>query len=115
MLEPGDRLSGEAFFCDRELTDYVSFPVNLYTPIQPMFRTNTGRSMASRDGPAWSATLDGSDIMCVVPTVKVHTPKQLVFDDTLQRVGVLHRRSAKASACIDIMETPTRSWFRTGP
>ncbi|GKZ32862.1 hypothetical protein AbraIFM66950_002506 [Aspergillus brasiliensis] len=51
-----------------------------------IFWTNMGRSTSTHDGSVHSATLDGQDICTLLPAGKVHTPKQLVVDDTTQNV-----------------------------
>ncbi|GLB06634.1 hypothetical protein AtubIFM57258_001945 [Aspergillus tubingensis] len=51
-----------------------------------IFWTNMGQSTSTHDGSVHSATLDGQDICTLLPAGAVHTPKQLVVDDTTQHV-----------------------------
>ncbi|EAU33264.1 hypothetical protein ATEG_06720 [Aspergillus terreus NIH2624] len=51
-----------------------------------IFWTNMGRAMSTHDGSVHSATLDGGDVRTLLPVGTVHTPKQLVVDDTTQHV-----------------------------
>ena len=51
-----------------------------------MFWTNMGRSTSTCDGSVHSARLDGSDVQTIIPSGAVHTPKQLIVDETTSRV-----------------------------
>lgn len=51
-----------------------------------MFWTNMGRHTSTYDGSVHSAKLDGTDIQTLIPAGGVHTPKQLVVDESHKKV-----------------------------
>ncbi|GKZ90253.1 hypothetical protein AnigIFM59636_001933 [Aspergillus niger] len=60
--------------------------IDVSQTIGRIFWTNMGQSTSTHDGSVHSATLDGQDICTLLPAGAVHTPKQLVVDDTTQHV-----------------------------
>ncbi|KAJ5674210.1 Dehydrogenase multihelical [Penicillium macrosclerotiorum] len=60
--------------------------VDVSLETQRIFWTNMGRSTASRDGSVWSANMDGSQIRCLIPQGKTHTPKQISVIDSRKQV-----------------------------
>lgn len=53
---------------------------------QRIFWTNMGHSTAACDGSVWTANLDGSEIRCLIPEGKVHTPKQIAVVDSRKQM-----------------------------
>lgn len=66
---------------------------------QRIFWTNMGRSTASCDGSVWSANLDGSDVKCLVPQGKVHTPKQIAALESRQEIYFSDREGTSIHRC----------------
>lgn len=66
---------------------------------QRIFWTNMGRSTAACDGSVWSANLDGSDVRCLVPQGKVHTPKQIAALESRQEVYFTDREGTSVHRC----------------
>ncbi|KAJ5590015.1 Dehydrogenase multihelical [Penicillium hetheringtonii] len=66
---------------------------------QRIFWTNMGRSTAVCDGSVWSANLDGSDVRCLVPQGKVHTPKQIAALESRQEVYFADREGTSVHRC----------------
>ncbi|KAJ5779100.1 Dehydrogenase multihelical [Penicillium paradoxum] len=64
-----------------------------------IFWTNMGHSTASCDGSVWSADLDGSNVKCMVPAGKVHTPKQLVAIESRQQIYFCDREGTGIHRC----------------
>lgn len=64
-----------------------------------MFWTNMGHATSTHDGSVHSANLDGSDIRTIIPSGAVHTPKQLVVDDTNQHVYFCDREGMGVHRC----------------
>ncbi|RFU23880.1 hypothetical protein B7463_g12460, partial [Scytalidium lignicola] len=52
-----------------------------------MFWTNMGRHTSTFDGSVLSAKLDGSNVKTLIEPGKVHTPKQLVVDESSLKTG----------------------------
>ncbi|KAK4031512.1 hypothetical protein C8A01DRAFT_21273 [Parachaetomium inaequale] len=51
-----------------------------------LFWTNMGAATSTHDGSVHSARLDGSDVQTLLPSGRVHTPKQLVVDEPAGKV-----------------------------
>ncbi|KAJ5912666.1 Dehydrogenase multihelical [Penicillium tannophilum] len=66
---------------------------------QRIFWTNMGHSTAACDGSVWSASIDGSEKKCLVPTGKVHTPKQLVTCEARKQVYFCDREGLGVHRC----------------
>ncbi|KAJ5102005.1 hypothetical protein NUU61_004227 [Penicillium alfredii] len=66
---------------------------------QRIYWTNMGKSVAFCDGSVWSANLDGSDIQCLVPTGKVHTPKQLAVHEPRRQLYFSDREGGGVHRC----------------
>ncbi|KAL2845649.1 hypothetical protein BJY01DRAFT_263563 [Aspergillus pseudoustus] len=64
-----------------------------------MFWTNMGRATSTHDGSVHSANLDGSNIQTLLPCGSVHTPKQLVVDDTTGKVYFCDREGMGVHRC----------------
>ncbi|KAL3458632.1 3-hydroxyacyl-CoA dehydrogenase [Aspergillus heterothallicus] len=64
-----------------------------------MFWTNMGHATSTHDGSVHSAKLDGSDIQILLPPGSVHTPKQLVVDDTAGKVYFCDREGMGVHRC----------------
>lgn len=73
--------------------------IDMSESTQRIFWTNMGHSLASRDGSVWSANIDGSDKKCIVPTGKVHTPKQLVTCEARKQVYFCDREGLGVHRC----------------
>jgi hypothetical protein len=58
-----------------------------------------GKATSTNDGSVFSSTLNGSDIRTIVPAGKVHTPKQLVVDDSEQKVYFCDREGLSVHRC----------------
>ncbi|KAJ5432323.1 3-hydroxyacyl-CoA dehydrogenase-like protein LAM1 [Penicillium daleae] len=58
---------------------------------QRIFWTNMGRSTAACDGSVWTANMDGSQVRCVIPKGKVHTPKQISVRDARKQLYICDR------------------------
>lgn len=61
---------------------------------QRMFWTTMGNP-GGNDGAIYSANLDGSDIKTVVPTGKVHTPKQCTIDQKAKKLYFCDREGLR--------------------
>ncbi|CAK46035.1 hypothetical protein CBS115989_8583 [Aspergillus niger] len=71
-----------------------------YSPsVGRIFWTNMGMRPAANDGSVMSANLDGSDVQVVLPEGAVHTPKQLVVDDTNQKLYFCDREGMRIHRC----------------
>lgn len=66
---------------------------------QRIFWTNMGRSTAACNGSVWSANLDGSQMRCLVPPGRVHTPKQIAAIDSREQVFFCDREGASVHRC----------------
>lgn len=64
-----------------------------------IFWTNMGFRPALNDGSVMSANLDGSDVQVVLPEGTVHTPKQLVVDETSKRLYFCDREGLRVHRC----------------
>ncbi|KAF5866668.1 hypothetical protein ETB97_010763 [Aspergillus alliaceus] len=60
--------------------------IDVSRTVSRIFWTNMGRSTVTNDGSVHSANLDGTDIQTLLPSGKVHTPKQLAIDDIRVKV-----------------------------
>ncbi|KAJ5762170.1 Dehydrogenase multihelical [Penicillium nucicola] len=66
---------------------------------QRIFWTNMGRSTAACDGSVWSADMDGSEVKCLVPIGKVHTPKQIAALESQNQVYFGDREGMSVHRC----------------
>lgn len=66
---------------------------------QRLFWTNMGRSTAACDGSVWSANLDGSDMRCLIPKGKVHTPKQIAAIESRENLFFCDREGSSVHRC----------------
>ncbi|KAF2205768.1 hypothetical protein GQ43DRAFT_452935 [Delitschia confertaspora ATCC 74209] len=64
-----------------------------------IFWTNMGKHTSTYDGSVSSAKLDGSDVQTLVPEGQVHTPKQLVVDDSAKKVYFCDREGLSIHRC----------------
>lgn len=78
---------------------YLPDGIDVSLATQRIFWTNMGRSTASCDGSVWSANLDGSEMRCLVPRGKVHTPKQIAALDSRRQVFFTDREGMGIHRC----------------
>ncbi|KAJ6000985.1 3-hydroxyacyl-CoA dehyrogenase [Penicillium waksmanii] len=64
-----------------------------------MFWTNMGLKPSTNDGSVMSACLDGADVQTVLPEGAVHTPKQLVVDETNHKLYFCDREGLSVHRC----------------
>ncbi|KAL4811365.1 hypothetical protein BDV18DRAFT_165453 [Aspergillus unguis] len=64
-----------------------------------LFWTNMGRATSTHDGSVHSSNTDGSDVKTILAPGTVHTPKQLVVDDTSRRVYFCDREGMSIHRC----------------
>ncbi|PYI24397.1 hypothetical protein BO99DRAFT_455302 [Aspergillus violaceofuscus CBS 115571] len=64
-----------------------------------IFWTNMGAATSTRDGSVHSANVDGSDIRTLIPTGKVHTPKQLTLDEIARKLYFCDREGMGVHRC----------------
>lgn len=66
---------------------------------QRIFWTCMGRSTTSCDGTVWSANMDGSEVRCLIPRGRVHTPKQIAAIDSREQLFFCDREGSSVHRC----------------
>ncbi|PYH75717.1 hypothetical protein BO82DRAFT_348797 [Aspergillus uvarum CBS 121591] len=64
-----------------------------------IFWTNMGAATSTHDGSVHSANADGSAIRTLIPTGKVHTPKQLTLDEAARKLYFCDREGMGVHRC----------------
>lgn len=86
--------------CETLVTDLKCPDGIAYSPSSGrIFWTNMGFRPALNDGSVMSATLDGSDVQVILTEGTVHTPKQLVVDETSQKLYFCDREGLRVHRC----------------
>lgn len=84
----------------RTLVDNLALPdgIDVCHKTQRMFWTNMGVPNKN-DGSVMSANLDGSDTKTIVQPGSIHTPKQLFFEKSSQKLYICDREGLRVFRC----------------